>query len=210
MDAAEKLVKCDVELATLRAQYKKIGDKITKKSKVKEQLLLEINADNLKDPQWLLLNPTLPGAHEATQELVKTLYGGEYNGPHPSGYIHDGKYGPIQKNFDFWLRNYSDDSKHDLVKRNCEHFVETFLPMLSAHTEISSRWDKKFPEMKVVAFQFRSEESGLDYLGYNPENQRWYHFTMRYGSADTQREFQTFAEAFDFAYTLANTESDLD
>jgi len=49
MDAAAKLVKCDAELTALRDQYKKIGDQITKKSKVKERLLLEINADNLKD-----------------------------------------------------------------------------------------------------------------------------------------------------------------
>lgn len=210
MDAAAKLAKCDAELTALRDQYKKIGDQITKKSKVKERLLLEINADNLKDAQWLMLNPTMPGAHEATLELVKSLYGGEYNGPHPSGYIHDGKYNPIQKNFDFWLKNYGDDSKRALVQKNCEHFVETFLPMLGAHVEISSRWNDKFPKMKVVAFQFRSEDSGLDYLAYNPDNRLWYHFTMRYGSVDTQREFQTFAEAFDFAYTLDSTESDYD
>jgi hypothetical protein len=206
----QKLEKVNVELEELRKQYQLISDQIQIKCKLQEKLLLVINEDNLKDPAWLIKNPTMPGAHEATKELVEKHYGGEYNGPHPSGYHHDGKYNPIQKNFDFSLRDYSKTGNREVFYKNCLHFIENFLSLLEPVMQIESRWNNKFPEMKVVPFNFRSEPSGLDYLGYEPVEKVWYHYVLRYGNTDVERKFKSFDEAFDFAFKLVNTEEDDD
>lgn len=206
----QKLEKVNVELEELRKEYERIGKQIEVKYKLQEKLLLVINEDNLKDPAWLIRNPTMPGAHEATKALVEKHYGGEYNGPNPSGYHHDGKYKPIQKNFDFSLRDYSKTGKREVFYKNCLHFIENFLPMLDPVMEIESRYNDKFQEMKVVPFNFRSESSGLDYLGYEPVEKVWYHFTQCYSRTDVERKFKSFDEAFDFAFKLVNTEEDDD
>jgi hypothetical protein len=205
MNVAEKLDKVNNELDALRAEYKKLGDRIGRKVKEQEKLLITLNEDNLKDPVWLLRNPTMPGVYEATNQLWQDLYGGEYNGPHISGYHHDGKYNPIQANVEFWLKNYG-STPRETFKKNCEHFIENFLPVLEPVMETGSRWDNKFPEIKVVPFQIRSEETGLDYLGYCPEDQKWYHFTMVYGRVNTERVFANWDAAFDFAYEMSNQE----
>lgn len=203
MDTAEKLNKVECELEELRAEYKKLGNKIQRKAKEQEKLLLVLNEDNLKDPIWLLKNPTMPGVHAASKKLLDDLYGGEYNGPHFSGYCHDGKYNPIQTNVEFWLKNYGKTTREEF-KANCEHFIENFMPSLEAVMEVGCRWDDKFPDMKVIPFQFRSEDSGLDYLGYNPDDQKWYHFTLVYGNTNIERVFESWDDAFDFAFGLAN------
>lgn len=210
MNAEEKLKKHEVELADLHVQYKKLGERIQRKAKDIEKLQLEINKDNLKDPVWLIQNPTMPGVHEAINELFERDYGGIYNGPHPSGYLQDDDYRPIQKNFEFWFKDYGAETKYDERKRNCEHFLENYLHILNPVMEISCRYGDRFPEMKVVPFQFRSEDYGLDYLGYNPEDGCWYHFTMVYRRTDIERRFSNFSDAFHFAYRLSNSNSDDD
>jgi hypothetical protein len=204
MNTVEQLAKVVTELDELRAEYKKLGDKIRRKAEQQEKLLLEINADNLKDPAWLLRNPTMPGAHEDTVKLIESLYGGKYNGPHPSGYIHDDEYKPIQKNFNFWLKDYSKEGNREMFRKNCEHFIQNFMPLLDAVHEISSLWNDKFPKVKVVPFQFHSEETGLDYLGYCPADTRWYYYTVVHGRMNTERVFNSWHAAFDFAYAIAN------
>jgi hypothetical protein len=208
MNTAEKLNAIQNGLDSLVFDRKTLDKKIATYAKKRDQLLLELNKENLKDPAWLFKNPTMPGADEATENLVKELYGGTFNGPHPSGYIHDEKYKPVQKNFDFWLKVYSKEDKRDLLKKNCDHFVENFLTLLEPVMEIESRWNKKFEPMKVVPFQFRSEESGLDYLGYEPVEGTWYHFTLRYGNTDIERKFKNWDEAYEFAFRLTNTDED--
>ena len=207
MDTKEHLDLTVNEIEDIRKKIKVLQKQLEAKCKRRDMLLLELNKDNLKDPAWLFKNPTMPGVHEAIEELIDKHYGGKYNGPNPSGYIHDDKYKPLQQNFDFWLKSYDKPVK-DERKKNCDHFIENFLPLLDAVSEVEGRWSNEFPTMKVVPFQFRSESSGLDYLGYNPEDKSWYHYTMRYGSADVDRKFKSWDEAFDFAYELANHEED--
>lgn len=204
VNIAEQLAKIDEEVATLRDEQKNIIDQIVKKNELKEKLLLELNSKNLKDPAWLFRNPTMPGVHEAVKKLFEEQYGGVYNGPHPSGYVHDDEYRPIQQNIEFWLHSYSKDPNRDQIKKNCDHFLENYLHIFDAVHEISSRWNKQFPEVSVVPFQFRSQDSGLDYLGYCPADSRWYHYTMVYGRVNTERVFDNWNDAFDFAYALAN------
>lgn len=199
----EKLNSCLQEIETLQLEIEKTRLVLERKCKFRDKLLLQINSENLKNPEWVFRNPTLPGAHEATNDLMNDLYGGPYNGPHPSGYHHDGDYNPIQKNFDFCLSDHTGDNKETL-KKNCTHFVENFLKFLDPVVTVCSQWDDRFPEMKVVPFQFRSESSGLDYLGYNPADGNWYHFTLVYGISDIKQIFYTFDDAFEFAYQLAN------
>ena len=208
MTDEEKLGVCEAKLAQLHDQQKKIEKELRRESKKRDKLLLQINSENLKNPGWLLKNPTMPGAHEATEKLIKDSYGGVFDGPHPTGYLYNGDHTPIQKNFDFSLNTYGDDSKKEMLKKNCDHFIENFLPLLSPVMKIESRWNDKFPEVNVVPFKFRSESSGLDFLGYDPKGDRWYHYTIVYSSVDTKRDFANFEEAFEFAYALANTEED--
>jgi hypothetical protein len=205
MNVAEKLNKVNAEIDALRAEYKKLGDKIGRKVKEQEKLMLVLNADNLKDYVWLLRNPTMPGVYEATKKMLTDLYGGEYNGPHIMGYHHDGKYNPIQACVDFTMRTYG-STPREKIKENCEHFIQNFLTALEPVMTTSTRWSDKFPEIKVVPFQFRSEEGGLDYLGYCPADQKWYHFTLTYGRTNTERVFENWDAAFDFAYEMANRE----
>jgi hypothetical protein len=204
MNVAEKLNKVNNELDALRAEYKKLGDKIGRKVKEQEKLMLVLNADNLKDHVWLLRNPTMPGVYEATKELWKDLYGGNYIGPHIMGYHHDDKYNPIQASVHFCLETYSNSDTREKVKENCEHFIQNFLSSLDPVIETASRYSNKFPKIKVVPFQFCSEERGLDYLGYCPADQKWYHFTMRYGCTNTERVFENWDAAFNFAYEMSN------
>lgn len=203
MNIEDKVAKSELELEALRSEYKKLGDKLSRKIKSHDKLLLELNKDNLKDIAWLVKNPEKPGSYEAIKSFIIDFYGSEYNGPFPQGYHHDGDYVPIQKAFDFSLNTYGKDKKEE-YRKNCKHFIETFLPHLDPVLDVESRYNDKFPEMKVVPFKFRSESSGLDYLGYDPESGKWYHFTMCYSMVDVKREFKDFDEAFDFAYKLSN------
>jgi hypothetical protein len=152
----------------------------------------------------------MPGAYDAIRKMIVELYGSEYNGINPSGYVHNGDYKPIQKSFDLSLDTYGKPKKKELFKKNCDHFVENFLPVLEPYLDISSRWDDKFPEVKVVGLQFKSDNGGLDYLGYDPETGDWYHFTMVYGNTDIKRKFGFWDEAFEFAFNEANNEADCD
>lgn len=76
--------------------------------------------------------------------------------------------------------------------------------------EIESRWDNSFPKVKVVPFNIRSEDWGLDFLGYCPADGRWYHYSQVYGRTDTKRVFNSWDDAFDFAYALASMDRDYD
>lgn len=95
-----------------------------------------------------------------------------------------------------------------MFKKNCDHFVENFLPVPEPYLDISSRWGDKFPEVKVVGLQFKSDEGGLDYLGYDPEAGDWYHFTIVYGNTNIERKFGSWDEAFEFVFDEANKEED--
>lgn len=195
----DKILDLQISIEEDREQVDKIHKAIQRKNRRLEKMLLEFNKDNMNDPQWLFKNPSQPGVHEATNSLFEELYGGRYNGFTPSGHHADDDYVPIQKSFDLTLQY----GEREELKKNCDHFVENFLPMLDPIMETYSRWDDKFDEVKVVPFQFRAESSGLDYLGYDPKADEWFYFTLVYGRVDTKRKFNNWDEAFDFAYELS-------
>ena len=173
----------------------------------RDSIKLELNKENMDNLSWLLKNPCEPEVNNKIMSLIREYYGCEYTGGiYPSGYITDNsnseKMIPIQKNFDFMLES----QNLDRVKKNISHFVETFLPHLDGVYEVSSRFSKEFPPVKVVPFQFKSGNSHLDFLGYEPIEKVWYHFTLTYGFYDVKAKFASFEEAFNFAYWLANLE----
>jgi hypothetical protein len=204
MNISEQISTIEAELESLRKKYKKMGSVITNKVKKHDKLLTELNKDNLDNPEWLIRNPAMPGAYDGLKRMINRLYGGEFNGPHYEGYIYDDNYVPIQVNFSFWLKDYDKEISQDLLKKNCDHFVENILPFLSAVTSISSRYSEKFTKMKVVPIRFNSEDTGLDYLGYEPIEGSWYHFSQRWGKTNTETKFKDWDEAFNFAYNYTN------
>lgn len=162
-------------------------------------LMVEYNqkSGNFDSMEWLIKNPTAEGQYEAISKKMKELYGGNYNGVHHSGYVHNGNHKPIQQAFDLHLTNYDGDVSH---RKNIEHFLENFLCYFVPYMEISSRYDDTFPEVSVVGFQYKSEDSGLSYIGYDPEESAWYHFTMRFGTVNTDKKFKTLTEILDWIY----------
>jgi hypothetical protein len=211
MNNLEKLIEQEKAwIKGLRAEYKNVGGMLDMANKRLEQHLLEFNKDKFDSMEWLIKNPTLPGVHEALEKLFKEYYGGTYNGPHHAGYIHNGDYKPIQINIEFMLKDYDDGGDGEIHIKNCKHFVENYLQFFKPYEEIESRYSDKFPLMKVVGFQFQSESSGLRYLGYNPENENWYCYSMVYRTTDVVCKFKDFDEAIRFAYVKANIEENDD
>lgn len=188
LELDEKISHKNDLIVKLRAELAEMRDR-------RDSLKKIINQDNFKSMKWLIENPTEPGQYEAMQKLVNNLYGGEYNGVHPSGYTHDGEYNPIQQDFQLSYGEYGD---HARDRNNIEHFMKNYLEYLKPVVDIHSRWNDKFPEMKVVPFQFSSKTSGLDYLGFNPDDKKWYHFNMVYGRVDTKEVFESLDQALDF------------
>ena len=205
MNTQEQISAIETELESLREKYEKLGNIIERKAKKHAKLLIELNKDNLNNLEWLIRNPEIPAAYNGLKRIIDRLYGGEFNGPCAQGYIQDENYKPIQANFNFWLKNYDEEvQQRDLLKTNCDHFVENVLPLLSAVTTTSSRYSEKFPEIKVVPFKFSSEDTGLNYLGYEPIEGVWYHFSQTWGKANTEHKFKDWDEAFNFAYDWVN------
>lgn len=196
-DLKENIKKTEEEIKELRLEDEKLRKKIQRKVKALEKLKIEFNKDNFKSMEWLIQNPTEPGQYEALREMFNNLYGGEYNGIHPSGYIHDGEYKQIQQNFNIIYGEY-DYHDHVQDRKNIEHFMENYLGFLKPVMEVESLWDDKYPAVNVVPFQFSSKSSGLDYIGYEPEGKKWYHFTMVYSRVDVKRDFDSLEEALDF------------
>lgn len=210
MYIAEKLQKVDKEMEELRKQYEALQKKIVLLAKQQEKLFIDVNKENLLNPEWLFVNPNAAGTYEALRDLIKKLYGGDFNGPHPTGYLHDGNYKNCQQNFDFWLKVYNDHhgEKKAQIYKNCCHFIENFIHILKPMVQTESRWNDKFPEISVVPFQVKADEGELNYLGYEPLTKTWYHFTCVYGIHDTTREFANFEEAFEFAFNLVDHDDD--
>ena len=210
MDYAEIAAECESKIDELRKKIKSLNTQLTKQANKRDAALLELNKNNFSSMEWLIKNPTLPGSHEALSEMMKNLYGGEWNGVHPSGYTHDGKYNPIQKNFEFNCRVYSKDKDAEVYKNNIRHFVENYVQFFEPLETIESRWSNKFPKVNVVGFQFMSRSSGLDYLGYDPEHGDWYHYTVRYSKPDIERKFENFDAALAFAFDYVEAYGDDD
>lgn len=187
------------ELDVLKSRYMALGKEID--SKVLEVYLLftELNANNYTKPQWLFANPTAPGVYETIQKLIEDNYG-LYNGPVHSGYIPYENNTKAQANFDFILECYaSEPSKkqehREHVLNNCRHFVVNYLKYFEPVIDMKGN--------KVVPFTFRSQESGIDYLGYDPVENIWYHYFLRYGSIEIRKSFPSFDVAIEYAYDLA-------
>jgi hypothetical protein len=212
MILTEKIAKLRTEIADIRKQYESLGKQIVLKSKQLENMLIKLNKDRFTDIAWLMQNPNMPGAHEATKDMIVGLYGTEYNGPQPSGYIRiDEKNVVCQKNFEFCFTQYGKETNHrEMVKKNCDHFIETFLPHLAPVMEADGGGQETFPDIKVVPFNFQSESHGLDYLGYEPTEGVWYYFTMVYRRTEIVKKFKSWDEAFDFAYAMVNESSETD
>ena len=210
MDYAEIAAECESKIDELRKKIKSLNTQLTKQANKRDAALLELNKNNFSSMEWLIKNPTLPGSHEALSEMMKNLYGGEWNGVHPSGYTHDGKYNPIQKNFEFNCRVYSKDKDAEVYKNNIRHFVENYVQFFEPLETIESRWSNKFLKVNVVGFQFMSRSSGLDYLGYDPEHGDWYHYTVRYSKPDIERTFENFDAALAFAFDYVEAYGDDD
>lgn len=152
---------------------------------------------NLDDMEWLIKHPEQPGQCKALEEKIKELYGGLYNGILFGGYVHDGNYIPIQQAFDLRLRDYDGETSY---RENIEHFMENFLQYMKPFETISSRYDDSFPEVSVVGFQYESTESGLSYIGYEPIENVWYHYTMVYSTSNPDKKFKTLEQALDYIY----------
>ncbi len=208
MDYAEIAAECENKIEDLHKKIKSLNTQLTKQANKRDAALLELNKSNFSNMEWLIKNPTLPGSEKALSEIIKILYGGEWNGVHPSGYLHDGKYNPIQKNFEFNCRVYSKDKDVEVYKKNIQHFVENYVSFLEPLETIESRWSDKFPKVDVVGFQFMSRSSGLDYLGYDPKGGYWYHYTLKYSKTDVERKFENFEEALDFIFDFVKTNED--
>jgi hypothetical protein len=87
-------------------------------------------------------------------------------------------------------------------RKNIEHFMENFLQYLKPFETIISRYDDSIPEVSVVGFQYESTESGLSYIGYEPIENVWYHYTMVYGMVNADEKFETFKQALDYIYGI--------
>lgn len=189
-----KQVKIDI----LQKNIKDLQKKVRKECEALDQLLLELNEEKLKGPAWLFKNPTMPGAEVAIDDLVKSLYGGSYNGPTKCGYIHDENHNPVQVNFSFSLEDYGPEK--EVLYKNCAHFAENLLQFLDPVVDLEVNNEI----VKVVPFQFSSETWGLDYLGYCTETGVWYHYTLTYGRVKFKEIFKDFKSAFEKAFQIVN------
>lgn len=152
---------------------------------------------NLDDMEWLIKHPEQPGQYNALKEKIEELYGGLYKGIRIGGYVHDGNYIPIQQAFDLCL---CDNFGEPSYRENIEHFMENFLQYMKPFETISSRYDDSFPEVSVVGFQYESTESGLSYIGYEPIENAWYHYTMVYSTSNPDKKFKTLEQVLDYIY----------
>lgn len=209
MTLEETISNAEIAIADIRKKIKSLESQLTRNINKRDNALIELNKDNLKSLEWLIKNPTAPGYYDAMSAIMKELYGNEWNGPRSAGYTHDGKYNPLQANFEFHLKLYD----YDEVKKaeriaNCKHFVENYINCFEPLTEIESRYDNKFPLVNVVGFQFNSRSSGLDSLGYDPIEGAWYWFTTTYSRTDIRKKFENFDEAIEFAFNHSQDDND--
>lgn len=204
MSKQEEYDRLTTEISDLRVRLEAIQENIQSKVKRSKQLFFEINRKNYDDFGWLIRNPLAPKSNETLREFIKNLYG-EYKGPHPSGYHLDKDRRPVQAGFDFCLTDYSGKNS-DLIIKNCKHFVEKYIDLFEPVQVVEFH----STDLKVVPFNFRSRESGLDYLGYVPESKEWIHFSLVYGRARKEQSFKSFDEALVFAFKLANKEESED
>lgn len=212
MTDQEKLHMIEAEIESLRQLVKKSNDRIQILVKDQSKILIKMNRHHFGDMEWLIKNPTMPGSHEALNKKIIEMYGGEYNGVHPSGYVQNENYEPIQKSFEFHVEIYSNENrkeKEQIYKDNIRHFVANCLKYFQPFMTVGSRWNDTYPEVDVVAFRFASEDTGLEYLGYDPDEKVWYHFSMVYGTTDVKKKFNNFEEALDFIFTFSyNSDND--
>lgn len=199
-DLAAKIKKLDDEIVSDRKRIDLIQKSVNRKSKERDQLLIELNKEHFDDFEWLLLNPTLPGVHEATDKKIKEIFGGDYKGVSAhAGYFHDDKYKPIQKCIEFIFTAWGDTEENILeAKRNIRLFVDRFLHVLKPVMEVSSRWNDDIPETNVIPFRVCSLESGIVYVAYDPEKKEWFDVELSYGKSNARRKFKDFEECLDF------------
>jgi len=203
----QTLKNIEKELEGLRKASLALQTQIKKKNEQWEEVFNSVNRDNYQDIKWLINNPNAPESHKYIVDWLTKNYGSEYLGVSTSGYRHDGNYKNPQKNFDFYLVDYSvDKSRREAMKENILHFIENIVPLLTYTDRVSSRWGDKFPEMEVKSFQYKSESVGLSYLFYHEVEGAWYDGTLTYGQWDVDRRFNSFDEAFDYAYNKAQEE----
>lgn len=196
----EKIKIAKLELRHSRARQDSLQEFILEKEERLNSLLAELNVNNMENPAWLFLNPDMPGVTEKIQEYFNQQYGGLHNGVCPISTFLDSDGNPIQKNFEIVIPVYRKIEKKDEIYKNCVHFMENFLGILKPVMGISSQWNDEFADMHVVPFLFSSKDRGLNYLGYNPEDSKWYHFTFVHGNTDIKRSFDNFESAFNFAF----------
>lgn len=193
----------DAEKVLSNAREEYLAAKINWETQNKMVLYLksEYNekSGNLDDMEWLIKHPDQPGQYNALEEKIKELYGGLYKGIQYGGYVHDGDYIPIQQAFILRLRDCDGGTSY---RENIEHFMENFLQYLKPFDIISSRYDDSFPEVSVVGFQYESTESGLSYIGYEPIEDVWYHYTLAYCTPNPNRKFKTLEQILDYIYDI--------
>jgi hypothetical protein len=207
----EALIKYEKEtIEDLSKEYENFLKMLKKARGRLDKYMMEYNKDNLKSMAWLIKNPTSPGAEKATTDWFEENYGGTFKGPHPSGYVHDDDFKPIQLNVEFSLTDYGDGNNKETCIANCKHFVENYMEFFEPYQEVKSRFSDKFAPMDVVPFQFASSQGGLTYLGYNPDNKTWYCFTRVYSQSDVTHEFRDFADAIEFAYVKSQEKEEED
>lgn len=186
-------------LSNAREEYLAAKTNWETQNKVVLDLKSEYNkkSGNLDDMEWLIKHPEQPSQYNALKEKIEELYGGLYKGILISGYVHDGDYVPIQQAFNLQLCDYDGETSY---RKNIEHFMENFLQYLKPFETISSRYDDSFPEVSVVGFQYELTGSGLSYIGYEPIENVWYHYTMVYGTLNADKKFKTLKQALDYIY----------
>jgi hypothetical protein len=203
----EVLLTEELLLEELYAKKKSIETQIKEAQERRDNTMFELNKDFMNDMKWLIKNPAVPCHYEAMKDKLKKLYGGDYNGPHESGYMtrDHNCYIPVQSNFEFFLCVYGDLRLKEQRIANCKHFVDNYIDAFEPLLDVTSRYNNQFGDKKMVGFQFRSSMSnGLDYLGYEPLEKTWYWFTMRYSLINIEKKFKNFDEAIEFAFDLAN------
>jgi hypothetical protein len=181
MNKQEKYEKELEALNTLRKEYETLGESIQRKYKAVQKLELELNQKHLDDIKWLIQNPHKEGQYEALRKWIKTRYGGEYNGVHPSGYRHNKDHSVSVQAFDFCLYN-----DHEIAKKNFKDFLEECLDYIT-------------PIDGHVIFDYGTGEySGIHQLGYDVERGVWYTFVTRWGSAQNFKDHKSLDAALDY------------
>ena len=193
------------ELDALRKEYEKLGKKVDKAHKIWENLEKKKNKDQM-GIEWLVNNPTAPGQHENLQKYMNDNYGGRFEGVLAMGYTHDGNYKNPEQSFELSLADYEGGNK-DKYKQNVLKFLEEVFPHVKRVLEVESRWNDKFPPMYVKALRYKSKESGISYLLFNPETKEWFKGTLGYGRWDVEYKFKDFDDAFETAFYDSNTET---